>query len=524
MNRAGKGNSPGIRSILARNTVLNFLGEVIPLAVGVLAIPPIIEGLGNARFGILSLLWVLLWYFSIFDLGLGRAVTKQVSECLGKGDAKKIPRIYWTAVAMQAAISCAALLLFVLLVPLLVGTLLNIPSELKKETERTLYLLSLFIPVIMIASSCKGVLEAGQRFDVINAIKIPANLSVFILSWLGIILGFGLPGIILLLLISRCAVLLAYFLYDLRVFPALGRSITVEASALRLLLTFGGWSTVTTLASPILVYAERFIIIYFLSAATLAIYAAPAEIVLRLSIIPLSLSMTLFPAFSHAGASDRTRVADLLDRPLKYILYVMAPLTITLIVFGRDILSFWLGAEYAGEGLVAFQILTAGVFFNALAYVPFTAVQGLGRPDLKAKLDFVLVPLFLVLGILMVRSWGLAGAALAKLVVTLLDLILLFRMAGVTTGLCSREMISTASFRGLFLALTLAISMGTAKFLAPSFWPAALISILFLAAYAVVFYSRVLDSRDRLVLRSLLRMGVIPAAPVRPANPDERMN
>ncbi len=505
---------------LSRNAALNLLGEIVPLLAGVAAIPPIIEGLGNARFGVLSLLWVLLWYFSIFDLGLGRAVTKQVSECLGKGEADKIPRIYWTAVATQAAISCAALLLFVLLVPLLVGTLLNIPAELKAETGRSLYLLGLFIPVIMIASSCKGVLEAGQRFDVINAIKIPANLSVFILSWLGITLGFGLPGIILLLLISRCAVLLAYFYYDLRVYPALGHSITVEASTLRSLLTFGGWSTVTTLASPILVYAERFIIIYFLSAAALAIYAAPAEIVLRLSIIPLSLSMTLFPAFSHAGAGDRTRVADLLDRPLKYILYVMAPLTITLIVFGGDILSLWLGAEYAGEGLLAFQILTASVFFNALAYVPFTAVQGLGRPDLKAKLDFVLVPLFLVLGILMVRPWGLAGAALAKLVVTLLDLFLLFRMAGVTTGLASREMLSPAFFRGLFYALALAFTMGTARLLAPSFWPAVFISILLLAAYAIVFYTGVMDSRDRLVLLSVIRMMGVPVSPV---HPDERL-
>ena len=521
MSMPGIGNTPGSRSLLARNTALNLLGEVVPLAVGVMAIPPIIAGLGNARFGILSLLWVLLWYFSIFDLGLGRAVTKLVSECLGKNETGRIPRIFWTAVAAQAAISCAALLLFILLVPLLAGMLPAVPAELKRETEQSLYLLALFIPVIMVTSSCKGMLEAAQRFDVINAIKIPSNLSVFLLSWIGISLGFGLPGIIFLLLLSRALVLAAYFHYDFRVYPGLRDDLSVGASTLRSLLSFGGWSTVTTLASPVLVYAERFIIIYLLSAAALAYYAAPAEIVLRLSIIPLSISTALFPAFSHGGAADRARVAALFSRPLKYILCVVAPLTITLIAFGEELLLLWLGKDYAREGLLAAQILAAGVFFNALAYVPFTAVQGLGRPDLKARLDLFLVPLFLALSVLMVKPWGLAGAALARLVITLLDLGVLMRMAGVTTGLSLKEMLPPAFFRGVFLALALAAAMAAAKFLAAPAWLVLLAAGLSLAAYAAVFFAAVMDALDRSVLRGLIAGDGAAVHPARPKSPPD---
>lgn len=73
-------------SLLAHNTLLNFIGQAVPLLVGVVTIPFIVQGLGTERFGLLSLAWVILGYFTIFDLGLGRATTNFVAEALGKGE------------------------------------------------------------------------------------------------------------------------------------------------------------------------------------------------------------------------------------------------------------------------------------------------------------------------------------------------------------------------------------------------------------------------------------------------------
>ncbi len=47
-------------SLLARNTLLNLIGQGLPLIVAVVTIPFIIQGLGIERFGLLSLAWVVL--------------------------------------------------------------------------------------------------------------------------------------------------------------------------------------------------------------------------------------------------------------------------------------------------------------------------------------------------------------------------------------------------------------------------------------------------------------------------------
>ena len=68
-------------SRLARYTVWNILGMSLPMVVALFAIPRLAHGLGEERFGGLLLIWMLVGYFSIFDLGLGRALTKMTAVC-----------------------------------------------------------------------------------------------------------------------------------------------------------------------------------------------------------------------------------------------------------------------------------------------------------------------------------------------------------------------------------------------------------------------------------------------------------
>ena len=68
--------------LLARNTIWNLVGEGAPLLVGVVAIPILIHALGTARFGILMIVWMLIGYLGLFDLGMGRALTNPVAQKL----------------------------------------------------------------------------------------------------------------------------------------------------------------------------------------------------------------------------------------------------------------------------------------------------------------------------------------------------------------------------------------------------------------------------------------------------------
>jgi len=415
--------------LLAHNMLLNLIGQGLPLLVGVVSVPFIIRGLGTDRFGLLSLAWVVLGYFAIFDLGLGRATTKFVAEAWGKGEEKEIPHIAWTSVTVQALFGLLGSIVLIALTPLLVGRILNVPPELIGEAKVMFYILAPSVPIVLISSSFQGILEAFQRFDLVNAVKIPSSMLTFLLPLLGLYFEFRLPGIVALTLLARIGALLVYIMLDFRIMPQL-RKYSGSLSLFPRLFSFGGWVTVTNIVGPILVYLDRFLIGSLISLAAVAYYSAPYEIVTRLSIISTSLSVTLFPAFSSLeGVENKEKIGTIFAKSVKYILLTLGPVVLIVMLFARDILGLWLGTEFSLESTIVLQVLALGVLINSLAHTPFALLQGVGRPDLPAK--FHLFELLIYVGIawLLVSKWGINGAAMAWTLRVTLDTFLLFGAA-----------------------------------------------------------------------------------------------
>jgi len=401
----------------------------LPLLVGVFTIPLVVRGLGTERYGLLSLAWVVLGYFTVFDLGLGRATTKYVAEALSKGEVDQVPQIVWTAVTFQAVLGLLGGLVLFGITDLLVENILNIPPDLMSEAREALYLLALSVPLVLVSISFSGVLEAAQRFDLVNLVRIPSSILTFVLPLAGIYLGLGLPGIVALILLARIGTLAAFIVMDLRIAPTI-REYSVSFARFSHLFAYGGWVMVTSVVGPILVYLDRFLIGSLLTIAAVTYYTAPYEAVTRISIISLSLSTTLFPAFSAMeGVRDRQKLGMFFARSTKYAFLISGTIVVVVIVYAKEILQIWLGSDFVIESTFSMQLLAMGVLINSLAYTPFALLQGVGRPDLPAKFHLIELPIYIGIAWVLVSEYGIVGAAGAYTIRVVLDNVLLFMAA-----------------------------------------------------------------------------------------------
>lgn len=412
--------------LLVRNTLLNFVGQVLPLLAGLFSAPFVLRGLGAERFGLLSLAWIIMGYFLIFDLGLGNATTKYVAEALGRGNQGKVAPLVWTTVTAQAVFGLLGAVVMAGITPLLVGRILNIPPALTEEAKGTFYVLAVAVPVILISNSVSGVLRAIQRFDLLNGVRILSGTSTYLLPVIGLVLDLRLPAVVALILLSRCIALSILLVAMLRLLPSL-RAFSVSYSLFPRLFTYGSWVMITSIVGPVLLYLDRFLVASLLSVAALAYYSAPYDAVTRLSIIPTSLTMSLFPAFSALeGAGDRDNLEMFFARSLKYVLLAQGPIVLMIVLFAREILQAWLGNDFATRSASALQLLALGVLINSLGCIPFVLLQGIGRPDITAKLHLLELPVYLGSAWVLVSRFGIVGAAAAWALRMALDTFLLF--------------------------------------------------------------------------------------------------
>lgn len=407
--------------LLASNTAWNLLGQLLPMAVAVVAIPPLIRVLGVPRFGVLSLAWIVIGYFSLFDLGMGRALTKLVADKLGAQQEHAIPGLVWTSLLLMALLGMAGGLVMLLVSPWLVYNALKVPADLQRETLHSFFLLACSLPLVTVTSGLRGILEALQRFRLITLIRMPMSIFSFAGPLLVVPFSRSLPWVMAVLILGRLAGCVAHLVACLLVLPALRYKIILQRSVLGPVFKFGGWMTVSNVVNPILVYADRFVIGVLVSVSMIAYYTVPFDMVIRLTVMPGALAGVLFPAFAMSFIHDPARARLLLLRSVKYLFFAMFPITLVVVTLAPEGLRLWLGNSFAENGSPVLRWLAAGVLANSIAHVPFALVQGGGRPDLTAKLHLLELPLYLTAVWVLTKKMGIEGTAIACAARFLLD-------------------------------------------------------------------------------------------------------
>jgi O-antigen/teichoic acid export membrane protein len=416
---------------VARNTAWNLLGNGIPLLVAFLSIPILIKELGADRFGILALVWMVIGYFSFFDLGIGRATTKFVAEHLSAGDRDAIPPIFWNSIVLLAGVGLLVGILSLAIIPKLVHQFLTIPGELQQDALNSFNVLAISLPLVLVTTGIRGILEGLHRFNLVNAIKIPTNIALVVTPLMVLPFSRDLYPIVSVLVLSRTISLLFYLYFCIRAFPPLKQYSAPTLSTSKDLISYGGWLTVTNIVGTLIAmgYIDRILISSLISIESVTYYVTPFELISKLWIFPYSLMGVLFPVFTAYMVTEKDQLPDLHRSAFIYVLLMLAPIVTTAIVFARPFLGFWLGSDFAARSTVILQLFATGVLTNALAQVPFTVIQSMGRPDLTAKRHLWELPFYMVIMWYGIKRLGILGAALTWLLWSVLDMFILFWIA-----------------------------------------------------------------------------------------------
>ncbi len=409
-----------------RHTAYNLLGALLPTAVGLLTIPTYIRVVGEARYGVLAIVWAFLGYFGVFDLGLGRATAQRIAA-LGGSPVRLVASTFWTALLINGALGVIGAFVIWPVSNYYFGYKMSIDADLRSELCSALPWLVFAAPLITLSGVVGGALQGRAQFLELNIISVAGAVSFQILPLLvawrhGPDLAWLVPSVILTRLFWfgvtfwRCKV---------HVFKAHAPSITLHDA--KSLLLFGGWVTITSLVGPLMTTLDRFIIGAMVGARGVTYYTVPFQLAQRSTVLPAALTSALFPRFAQAGSIERGELAVLAIRSLAV---AMTPVMVIALSLVDPFFRLWISSEFASKASVTAMILLLGFWINGLAFVPFAQLQAAGRPDMVAKLHTVELIPYLALLYVGMSFWGLAGAAAAFSLRVFGDCVLLLWLAG----------------------------------------------------------------------------------------------
>ncbi|HKO70750.1 MAG TPA: oligosaccharide flippase family protein [Bradyrhizobium sp.] len=392
-----------------RNTLYNLAGAALPIAVSFLTVPAYLSRIGDARFGILSVAWLLLGYFGILDLGLGMATAQQVAAREKEGRATQA-RIFWTALLTNASLGIAGGLVAWPIAQLYFGHALKVTGDIRGETMVALPWLIVAVPLAMVAGVLTGTLQGLHRFASLNAISFIGTVIFQVLPLAAAAFWSPSLTVVLPIAIGARALTVVLLWFECHRHLLRGYPVAYHRSELRSLLRFGFWITVSVLFVPVMSLIDRFVIGAFISAAAVSAYVIPYNLAERVCILGNSAGAALFPRFSSLSKQQTIELAYRSERTLLAIMVIASVAAIYLV---RPFITIWISPGFANKSSHAAEILMAGIWLESLSRIPLHALRGQFRPAAVARIDLtVMIPFWLVLYML-IRTNGIEGVAAA---------------------------------------------------------------------------------------------------------------
>lgn len=409
---------------IAKNTLANVGGALVPLLVTILSVPVYLRLIGDERYGVLAVIWVLLGYFGFFDFGLGQATAQRMSQL---DDGRKRGELLWTSLTLTFVLGLVGGCVIWLFSEWILTHVMTAGESMSKESLAAINWLFVALPLILLTSAMRGALQGREQFIAINSVGVVGDVLSQLLplyvAWRGYTsIEYLLPAA----LCGRLVTSVLLFIQCRKYVPLSNRP-AIDFAQLKPLLNYGGWSCVLSMTGPLLVTLDRLVIGSLSGAKAVAYYTVPYSLVTKMMIVSGSYAGALFPRLAALPPLEAKILADQSTRTL---IAFMTPMIIVVLGMIQPFIIFWLGSDFAQHSAGVSELVLLGVWINSLVIPHHARLQAEGVLKNIFILYFFQLPVYFLMLWVGLKYFGLTGAAGAWSLRVVIDTVMLLMLAG----------------------------------------------------------------------------------------------
>lgn len=404
---------------LARNSLFNLFGALLPAIAALVTVPVIISRLGEVQYGVLALVTSIVGYFAILDINVSAGSIKYLAEYQAKGDRIRSGEVLTFGGMLYlaiGAIGCCAIFAFA---GNLVDSVFAIPASLHDTATVALRIAAVAFLVGQIVNFLQSIIQALHRFDVSGKLESVFGTLASLSTVAVVLAGGGLVEVVAarLVLSAVNGIVLVRQVQTLMPDATLRKP---SRTTVRELLSFSAFSYLNRIAAITYLNADKLLIGVLADMRSLSFYTIPFLLVNRVFAMIYRLGQVIFPATSAMAAEgnlDRLRRTYLIAT--RYLVFLNAALCLMLALFAHEILHYWVGATIATPAAGVLFVIAVAVFVDSLTNLPSLVNDGLGHPRFTGVFAILRASLGVAASWWAVREYGFQGAAWSLLAVSI---------------------------------------------------------------------------------------------------------
>jgi O-antigen/teichoic acid export membrane protein len=402
-----------------RNMVFSSARLIIALSASLATSAIIARDLGAANMGLYSYsMWIVGTLGTLANLGLPAALTKYVSEYIGRGEAGTAVRVgkrlLLTQIMVASGVAVAAACLMFLRTPY----------------RSIIGLAAIMLFAQALQQSLTAVLTGVQRFDRLALIGFYLALASVSTVGIAALLHASVIG---MLWATLGGVAVGIWFYYRAVAEFLLKVPSSIESVPRVPDTFGRIRTFSATVSYVLLLdtivwqrSEVLFLKWFSTLSQIGFYTLAYSVVSRLSDVGGTFSSILLPLYSETyGRSGLREIRPVLVNSLKYLHMFMVPFCLLGVVVATPLVEVIYGQEFLPLAH-PLEVLFVGLSFTSVGVVISPLLLGTENQGIIAKWGTAVAILNITLDLILIPKYAALGASIANCTA---------QMAGVLGGL-----------------------------------------------------------------------------------------
>jgi len=417
---------PGIASRTLKNSAFGMLGFAWPLVIALFTTPFIVHKLGADLYGVLSIVGVTLGFFGFLDFGIGGAATRQIATYYEREEHDNIGRVVSTVLGFYLAIGAVVGVLMFVFTNTLVTQLLGIPEAMQQAARIAFYVAAPSFASSLVIGAFLSVPTALQRYDISTRVQLALTTFNAVMTVLLLAMGFGIVAIMLAGLIVNIVMLPVGYWVARRLVPAIVLRPVWDVGMMRELFRFGGYFLLSSIGVLLLYQLDKLLVSHFLGVGAVTYYVLPGTLAQKIQGLVAAASAVVFPmsaALFEGGQHDT--LVRLYREGSRMIFILVTMIAVPMAVFADKFLYFWVGPDIASHSAVPMVLLVVTYSLLAVTSVPWGIANGSGKAQINAFFTFAIAAADVALFLVLIKPFGVTGAAAAYLISAVLGVPLL---------------------------------------------------------------------------------------------------